>query len=350
MYLSGRALHPVTVNLAATLAEEFGGQLALSFAGGADAFNLADLLAGGIPTVTVCSDLLKTGGYLRMLQYAENVDAAFDAVGAADTADFIRRTARAGGFDGDVTESGRFNLQRYAKAVRRDWRYQKSSFRTDRSKTDRRLGLFDCIAAPCLDECPIDQQVPRYMRAVREGDLGEAVRITRFDNPLAAVLGSVCDHLCEGTCIRSHLDQPLAIRHIKRFIMEHEAAPASLPQRPATAARVAIVGAGPAGLAAAEWLGRAGIGVTIFEAHDYPGGMVGGAIPSYRLPRASIEQDLARLERLGVETASVGGRASTCASRICAARGSRRCSSRSAPSGPGRSACPARRPRASSMA
>ena len=232
MYLSGRALHAVTVNLASALADELGGDLPLSFAGGADCFNVADLLGSGLRTVTVCSDLLKSGGYLRLLQYPENVDAAFDAVGALDTPDFIRRTAAAGGFAGDradVAACARFNLRAYADRVRRDWRYRKDSFRTDRSKTPRLLGAFDCIAAPCLDECPVDQQVPRYMAAVRSGDVAEAVRITRLDNPLPAILGRVCDHLCENTCIRTHLDQPLAIRQIKRFIMDQEGQPPALP-------------------------------------------------------------------------------------------------------------------------
>jgi putative selenate reductase len=303
MYLSGRPLHAVTTNLAATIAEEFRGELPLSFAGGADCFNVADLLGAGMRTVTVCSDLLKSGGCLRMLQYTENVDAAFDAVGALDTADFIRRTALAGGYAGDgadVAACALFNLRRYADRVRHNWRYQKDSFRMDRSKTPRRLDLFDCIAAPCLDECPVDQQVPGYMAAVRAGDLAEAVRITRLDNPLPAILGRVCDHLCENTCIRTHLDQPLAIRQIKRFIMEQEAG-SEAPPAPADAPRVAIVGAGPAGLAAAEWLARAGLGVTVFEEHPYAGGMVGGAIPAYRLPREAIDQDLAVLGRLGVE-------------------------------------------------
>ena len=316
MYLSGRALHAVTTNLAATISGEFRGTLPLSFAGGADAFNVADLLGAGMRTVTVCSDLLKSGGYLRMLQYPEKVEAAYDAVGASDTDDFIRRRASGHGFEGDcsdVVACAGFNLRRYADEVRSDWRYQKQSFRTDRSKTSRALGAFDCIAAPCLDECPIDQQVPRYMAAVRAGDYREAVRITRMDNPLPAVLGRVCDHLCENTCIRTHLDQPLAIRQIKRFIMDQESRPATFADpQPAPLAtessagtaprpRVAVIGAGPAGLAAAEWLAYAGIGVTIFEEHPYAGGMVGGAIPTYRLPQAQIDQDLRVLERLGVE-------------------------------------------------
>ena len=151
MYLSGRPLHAVTANLAARLTDEFEGGLPLSFAGGADCFNVAPLLASGMRTITVASDLLKTGGYLRMLQYMEKTDEAFDAVGATDTADFIVRSAAAGGFSGpgggDPAAVGgaaaRFNLGTYADAVRHDWRYRKASFRMDRSKTARTLGAFD---------------------------------------------------------------------------------------------------------------------------------------------------------------------------------------------------------------
>ncbi len=364
MYLSGRALHAVTTNLASMISEEFRGDLMLSFAGGADCFNVADLLRSGMRTITVCSDLLKSGGYLRMLQYMEKVDEAYDDVGALDTSDFIAKTAlrqdeiieftpllryaaltdsgldltteqcadlqaSLTGYSGDgaivdvvaewaagqgldeertaaltaltIKVLSRVNLRQYAEQVRDEWRYRKHSFRMDRSKTPRELHYFDCIEAPCLDECPVDQKVPQYMNAVRDGNFLEAVRLTREDNPLPAILGRVCDHLCENTCIRTHYDQPLAIRHIKRFIMEHEEQPVLFTRNPSTKNRVAIIGAGPAGLAAAAELGHAGFGVTIFEAHPYAGGMVGGAIPSYRLPQHEIDQDMAGLAELGVE-------------------------------------------------
>ncbi len=362
MYLSGRALHPVTANLAAMLSEEFRGDVMLSYAGGADCFNVTDLLASGMSTVTVCSDLLKTGGYLRLSQYVEKLGAAMEEAGAADLTDLAARSAvGVNGFsefapvlcwsvltdsrlaldledcasvgvaliEGDgppaervrdwATEKGldtertealvalvqkvlaRMNLRRYATEVRSDWRYQKASLRTDHSKTSRELGLFDCVKAPCVDECPVDQNVPLYMNAVRDGDFAEAVRLTRGDNPLPSILGQVCDHLCETTCIRTHLDQPLAIRHMKRFIMEQEGQPLIPLQQPARGAKVAVIGAGPAGLSAAQELAQAGFAVTIFEAHAYPGGMVGGAIPEYRLPQAKIDQDMALLRGLGVE-------------------------------------------------
>jgi putative selenate reductase len=93
MYLSGRALHAVTANLAMRISEDFRGDLLLSFAGGADAFNVADLLKSGMKTVTVCSDLLKSGGYLRMLQYVEQLGKEIDDVGAANLPDFVAKSA-----------------------------------------------------------------------------------------------------------------------------------------------------------------------------------------------------------------------------------------------------------------
>jgi NADPH-dependent glutamate synthase beta subunit-like oxidoreductase len=364
MYLSGRALHAVTTNLALRLSEEFRGDLLLSFAGGADAFNVSDLLRSGMTTITVCSDLLKTGGYLRMPQYIEELNLHLDKAGATTIADFTGRTALsehhfsmfaemlalamfedtgvdfsldnahtlavylAGEWDKPIPDvvrdwalendyendraaelvavtirtMARVNLRGYAQSVQEDWRYRNESFRMDRSKTSRKLGLFDCLEAPCVDECPVSQDVPAYMRAVREGRFDDAVEITRADNPVPAILGRVCDHLCENTCIRTHLDQPLAIRDMKRFIMSHETWP-KIPERVAAVdMKVAIIGAGPAGIAAGEALGKAGFSsVTIFEAHPYAGGMVGGAIPAYRLPQHEIDKDVAVLGELGVE-------------------------------------------------
>lgn len=363
MYLSGRALHAVTTNLALRLSDEFHGDMLLSFAGGADAFNVADLVRSGMATITVCSDLLKTGGYLRLPQYLSELNLALDKAGAADLADFIGQTALAqegvhefgemlataalrddastlnpahahelaAELEGDgnlpvadivrrwatgrgfseergaasialtIRTLARVNLRSYSHETREDWRYRQDSLQTDRSKTARKLGLFDCIEAPCVDECPISQDVPAYMRAVREGRFDDAVEITRADNPVPSILGRVCDHLCETTCIRTHLDQPLAIRDMKRFIMSHETRPHVPKRTTSIQAKVAIIGAGPAGLAAAQDLALAGISVTIFETHSYPGGMVGGAIPEYRLPKEQIDRDVAVLDELGVE-------------------------------------------------
>ncbi len=300
MYLSGRALHSITVNLAHDLADEFEGDLPMSFSAGANCFNAPALLGAGMQTITVCSDLLKTGGYLRLLQYLETVDDAFGSVGASSIEEFIYKSTGSDTSHADIQAAARLNLGRYAEKTRDDPQYIKSTFDTSRTKTSRELGLFDCIKAPCVDECPVNQNVPRYMSAVRDGDIAEALRVVRADNPIACILGRVCDHLCEQTCVRSHLDEPVAIRDVKRFIMDREEPLTTEKQATRAGPRVAIIGAGPGGMAAASELARAGLEVEIFEQHAYAGGMVSGAVPEYRLPLAVFDQDFRLLQDLGV--------------------------------------------------
>jgi len=300
MYLSGRPLHAITVNLAKQLADEFDGNLPMSFSAGANCFNAPDLLAAGMQTITVCSDLLKTGGYLRLLQYHETTSAALNKTKATTIDEFILKSAKTDESLADINAAALINLHHYAERVCHDPQYIKSTFDTEHTKTTRELGLFDCIKAPCIDECPIDQKVPQYMSAVREGDTAKALQIVRKDNPLTCVLGRVCDHLCEGTCVRAHLDEPLAIRDIKRFISDFEPSPGATPQTEPGKTRVAIIGAGPGGMAAASELATAGVQVEVFEEHPYAGGMVSGAVPEYRLPRAVFNRDFDLLEGLGV--------------------------------------------------
>jgi putative selenate reductase len=299
MYLSGRPLHAITVNLAQVLAEDFEGDLPMSFSAGADCFNAPALLGAGMQTITVCSDLLKTGGYLRLLQYLETTRSAFEDAGASRIEEFIFNSAGSEAIPDRVQATALVNLRRYAASTTQDRLLKKGTYDTSRSKTSRKLGLFDCIEAPCTDGCAVNQQVPQYMQAVREGNFSTAVHLTRMDNPIPSILGRVCDHLCEPVCIRTHLDEPLAIRHIKRSIMEHEEAPEAGNRQAQTGKKIAIIGAGPGGMAAALELTQSGFSVEIFEMHPYAGGMVGGAIPEYRLPQQVIDQDLARLLSLG---------------------------------------------------
>ncbi len=300
MYLSGRPLHAITVNLAHELAEEFDGKLPMSFSAGANCFNAPALLSAGMQTITVCSDLLKTGGYLRLLQYLETVDDAFGRVGAASIEEFIFKSTGTDASRTDVQAAARLNLRRYAERTRSDPKYIKSTFDTSHTKTARELGLFDCIQAPCVDECPVNQKVPQYMRAVRDGNIAEALRVVRADNPIPCILGRVCDHLCEQTCVRSHLDEPVAIRDIKRFITDLEKRPATGQPATPVGSKVAIIGAGPGGMAAASALARAGLDVEVFEQHAYAGGMVSGAVPEYRLPQTVFDQDFELLQDLGI--------------------------------------------------
>ena len=278
MYLSGRPLHAVTVKLAAILANEFDGKLPMSFSAGASCYNAANLLQAGMQTITVCSDLLKTGGYLRLLDYIKAVEDI--SIQPGDALD---------------------NLQRYAATVCSDPDNMRSEFEKSGSKTDRELGAFDCIKAPCIDACPLDQKVPQYMAEVRGEDIAAAQRVVRADNPLPCTLGRICDHQCEQACIRTHLDEPVAIRDIKRFIVDRERVPESARAEKSTHGKVAIIGAGPGGMSAAIELARGGCHVEVFEEQAYGGGMVGGVVPEYRLPGAVFAEDFAALEDLGVE-------------------------------------------------
>jgi len=277
MYLSGRPLHAITVNLAATLAGEFDGKLPMSFSAGANCYNAANLLRAGMQTITVCSDLLKTGGYLRLLDYV----AAVDNISIKP-------------------DDALSNLRRYAEEVCSDPDNMKSEFVTSGSKTERELGQFDCIKAPCVDVCPLHQKVPQYMAEVCGDDIAAAQRIVREDNSLPCTLGRICDHLCEQACVRTHLDEPIAIRDIKRFIVDRERQQEAPPEIRPTGKKVAVIGAGPGGMSAAIELARGGLDVEIFEQRAYAGGMVGGVVPEYRLPSTVFAQDYAALEDLGV--------------------------------------------------
>lgn len=310
-YLSGRPLHAITVNLAHRLLEEFRGDLMISFAGGADAFNAARLLACGMTTITTCSDLLRPGSYTRLLQYIAHAAQAMSEVHAEDLSTFCcKMAARRSGYAAASCSFGaareqrvcaRMNLQQYAEDVLDDPLLQKSRFERAHTKSARKLGLFDCIKAPCIEACPVNQQVPQYMGYVRDGKLAEAAEIVRYDNPLPAILGRACNHPCQLTCVRTHYDEPLAIREIKRFIMDHERKVAVRRAESLRGARVAVIGAGPCGLGVAYFLGQAGYPVTLLEARAYAGGMVAGSIPGYRATQQVIDQDFKVIEALGVE-------------------------------------------------
>ncbi|QCQ22483.1 NAD(P)-binding protein [Desulfoglaeba alkanexedens] len=160
------------------------------------------------------------------------------------------------------------------------------------------------LPAPCQMACPTSIDIPSYLAHLAQGRFKEALEIIRLDNPFPWVCGLICPHPCERACVRANLDDPINIKYLKAYVAERaEEAGAYRPHQPAPSQgrKVAVVGSGPAGLAAAHYLALMGYGVTIFEALPIPGGLLMTGIPEYRLPRKVVEKEIAMILALGVE-------------------------------------------------
>lgn len=295
MYMSGRALHPVSVNLAHKLQEEFGGDLLLSFSAGANAFNISSLVSCGFRTVTVCSDLLKPGGYMRLNQYFEEMNKSLQGKGAGSIADYIISLSG----QKDPAAAALLNLSQYSAEVLTSKEYIREYIKPPDIKTDRPLNNFDCISAPCRDTCATNQDIPDYLRFTAAGQFDKAYEVILRTNPFPSVTGMVCDHLCQGKCTRVNYEDPLQIREVKRFISEQD----EVRLKPAAdnGIRAAVIGAGPSGLSFAYYLRMAGFRVDVFEARSKAGGMVQYAIPGFRLTDEAVDNDIRRITDLGVK-------------------------------------------------
>lgn len=161
--------------------------------------------------------------------------------------------------------------------------------------------LFD---APCQNACPADQNAWGYVTLIGEGKFREAIALIKESNPFPGVCGRVCFHPCEGKCRRNQVDKSVAICSLKRFAADMDMNSLD-PYRPEVAQpngmKVAIVGAGPAGLSAAYFLVQRGYGVTVFESLPVAGGMLAVGIPEYRLPKEILNAEIAAITDLGVE-------------------------------------------------
>ncbi len=365
MYMSGRALHPLTINLADRLQRDLGAGLDISLSGGADAFNLDSILACGLAPVTVCTDLLKPGGYTRLPQYLERLGERMQALGARSLNALVIRVALEAESDSEllVAAIGRQaelqgaplsgaqahdlldqmsahvdvqspfaaadpkvtdpdvgvapSMRRAAEqvvtralGVVNQARYARevvtqaryhAPARPMQTKGDRPLDWFDCISAPCQEACPAHQEVPDYLHLVAQDRCPEALEVIRRTNQMPHVTGAVCDHPCVSRCVRNHYDDPLAIRQLKRFAATHGGQGRPTPRQKPNGDSVGVVGAGPAGLTAACLLRRHGYEVVVYEAKPDPAGMVSSVIPSFRLADAEIAKDVEHMVGVGVE-------------------------------------------------
>ena len=284
MYLSGRALYPLTINLAFKLASEFAGDLKISYSGGADAFNIERILATGIQPITVATTLLKPGGYLRFKQLADFLDAQLDN-----------------------QESVRLDLgklEALAASSLEDANHLKEKRAKISRKIDRRLPLMDCFIAPCVVGCPIEQDIPEYIRLVGEKRYEEAFEVIVSKNPLPFITGTICYHNCMKKCTRLDYEESVHIRGQKLIAAqkgyEGFMRRISLPESQSSV-KIAVIGAGPAGLSAAYFLAKAGLDATVFEQREKAGGTVEYGIPEAKIPREAIIKDVELIKKMGVK-------------------------------------------------
>ncbi|MCP4681570.1 MAG: FAD-dependent oxidoreductase [Desulfobacterales bacterium] len=166
------------------------------------------------------------------------------------------------------------------------------------------FGLETECQAPCQQRCPAQVDIPRYLRLTKEGKFEEALGVIKERVPMPLSIGRVCPHFCESACRRNDVDEPVNINHVKRFCADielHSGKRYETPMAPSSEKKVAIVGGGPAGLAAAYYLKRMGHDSTIFEAMPKLGGMLRYGIPEYRLPKKTLDWEIEGITGLGVE-------------------------------------------------
>ncbi len=240
-YLSGRALHPLAVNLAAKLRAALGPGLPISFCAGVDALNAAATVGAGLSPATLCTELLKPGGYLRLRQCLE----ALREAGTPPT------------------------LDEYAAATLADPRYRKDAHHGAPRRIEKPLPVLDCYVAPCRQACGAGQDVPGYLSHAAAGDWDAALAVVGATNAFPGLLAKSCDRLCQGACVRAHQDRPVDIRAVKRGAVRFGKPRPGVPEGqggPPVPVPVAVDGAGLEGLSCAVTLARAGHAVHVFGA------------------------------------------------------------------------------------
>ena len=283
MYMSGRALFPLTIEMCRRISTQFNGKMKISFAGGAEFFNCEKLFAAGIWPITVATTILKPGGYNRLTQMAKKVE----------NMEFKP-------FEGTDTEA----IAKMALECRTDYHHVKPIKPLPPRKNEDRVPWMDCYIAPCKGGCPIEQDIPEYIELCKKGLFEEALKLITEKNALPFITGTICAHHCMDRCSRNFYDESVKIRSTKLIAAENgmDALMAKI-EKPAKAEgkKAASIGGGPTGIAAAYFLGRAGVECTIFERKASLGGIVRHVIPEFRISGAAIDKDIELMLAYGAE-------------------------------------------------
>ena len=283
MYMSGRSLFPLTIEMCNRISRQFNGKMRISFAGGAEFFNCDKLFAAGIWPITVATTILKPGGYNRLHQMVEKAEKLpYKAFCGTDSSAISDMSA----------------------ASHSDFHHLKPIKPVASRKSEEKVPWIDCFTAPCKGGCPIHQDIPEYIELCRKGLYGPALKLITEKNALPFITGTICAHRCQNKCSRNFYEESVQIRDTKLVaatkgygaLMADIKVPAKVEGKKAT-----IIGGGPTGIAAAYFLGRAGIETTIFEREEKLGGVPRYVIPAFRISDEAIDKDVALMERYGVE-------------------------------------------------
>ena len=282
MYMSGKALFPLSISLAAKLSAEFAGKLRISYSGGADYYNIDKIVGCGIWPVTMATTLLKTGGYQRFTQVADKVEGICPK--------------KWEGIDVDA-------LKKLAEDAITDGHHVKNIKPVPNRKSTKEVPLLDCFYAPCSEGCPIHQDISQYVALTGEGKYKEALEVILEKNALPFITGTLCAHNCMTKCTRNFYEESVNIRGTKLTAAEHgyEQLIGEIKAGEPNGKKVAVVGGGPAGIAAAYFLAREGAAVTIFEKEEKAGGVIRYVIPGFRIGDAAIDKDISFIQKMGVE-------------------------------------------------
>ena len=282
MYMSGKALFPLSISLAAKLSAEFAGKLRISYSGGADYYNIDKIVGCGIWPVTMATTLLKTGGYQRFTQVADKVEGICPKKWEGIDVDALKKLA--------------------ADAIT-DGHHVKNIKPVPNRKSTKEVPLLDCFYAPCSEGCPIHQDIPQYVALTGEGKYKEALEVILEKNALPFITGTLCAHNCMTKCTRNFYEESVNIRGTKLTAAEHgyEQLIGEIKAGEPNGKKVAVVGGGPAGIAAAYFLAREGAAGTIFEKEEKAGGVIRYVIPGFRIGDAAIDKDISFIQKMGVE-------------------------------------------------
>ncbi len=283
MYMSGRSLFPLTIEMCNRISRQFNGKMRISFAGGAEFFNCDKLFAAGIWPITVATTILKPGGYNRLHQMVEKTEKLpYKAFCGTDSS----------------------AISDMSTASHSDFHHLKPIKPVASRKSEEKVPWIDCFTAPCKGGCPIHQDIPEYIALCRKGLYGPALKLITEKNALPFITGTICAHRCQNKCSRNFYEESVQIRDTKLVaatkgygaLMADIKVPAKVEGK-----KAAIIGGGPTGIAAAYFLGRAGIETTIFEREEKLGGVPRYVIPAFRISDEAIDKDVALMERYGVE-------------------------------------------------